>query len=150
MNYIIETDNLSKTYGRKKALDNVSIHIGQGDIYGLVGRNGAGKTTFMKILCGLIKKSGGSYSIFGKSNGELGSIMQRMGLLIEAPGIFGEYDAYTNLKIKCSLLGIRGKEEPERLLKLVGLESAGKKKAKHLTSTAKKSRSHNCDLDFKT
>ncbi len=131
MNYIIETDALSKKYGKKKALDSVSIHIGQGDIYGLVGRNGAGKTTLMKIICGLIKKSGGSYSVFGKKDGEVGNIMQRMGLLIESPGLYTEYDALTNLKIKCKLLGIRGDEEPKRLLELVGLESAGTKKAKH-------------------
>ena len=131
MNYIIETDALSKKYGKKKALDSVSIHIGQGDIYGLVGRNGAGKTTLMKIICGLIKKSGGSYSVFGKKDGEVGNIMQRMGLLIESPGLYTEYDALTNLKIKCKLLGIRGDEEPKRLLELVGLENAGTKKAKH-------------------
>ena len=133
MNYILETEGLTKTYGKKNALDDVSIHVEQGSIYGLVGRNGAGKTTLMKIVCGLIKKSGGTYSIFGKTDGEIGNIMQRVGLLIESPGIFDEYDALTNLKIKCSLLGIRGNEEPKRLLKLIGLEDAGKKKAKHFS-----------------
>ena len=133
MDYILETENLTKNYGRKKALEEVSIHVEQGAIYGLVGRNGAGKTTLMKIVCGLIKKNGGSYSIFGKKDGEIGSIMQRVGLLIESPGIFDEYDALTNLKLKCSLLGIRGEAEPKRLLKLVGLENAGKKKAKNFS-----------------
>ena len=60
MEYIIETENLTKQYGKKKALDNVSIHVAQGDIYGLIGRNGAGKTTLMKIICGLSRQSGGS------------------------------------------------------------------------------------------
>jgi len=133
MEYIIETENLTKQYGKKKALDNVSIHVAQGDIYGLVGRNGAGKTTLMKIICGLSRQSGGSYSIFGKRDGELGDIASRRGLLIESPGIFGEYDALTNLTLKCRLIGITDKEEPERLLKMIGLESAGKKKAKHFS-----------------
>ena len=133
MDYILETENLSKKYGRKRALDNVSIHVEQGDIYGLVGRNGAGKTTLMKIVCGLTRKSGGSYSIFGKGDREVGAVMQRVGLLIESPGYFEEFDALTNLKMKCSLLGIRGEEEPKRLLKLIGLEEAGKKKAKNFS-----------------
>ena len=133
MEYIIETENLTKKYGKKKALDNVSIHVSQGDIYGLVGRNGAGKTTLMKIISGLSKQTEGTYRIFGKKSGELGDIVTRRGLLIESPGIYGEYDALTNLTIKCRLIGITDKEEPKRLLKMIGLESAGKKKAKHFS-----------------
>ena len=133
MEYIIETENLTKKYGKKKALDNVSIHVSQGDIYGLVGRNGAGKTTLMKIISGLSKQTEGTYRIFEKKSGELGDIVTRRGLLIESPGIYGEYDALTNLTIKCRLIGITDKEEPKRLLKMIGLESAGKKKAKHFS-----------------
>ena len=68
MEYILETENLTKTYGKKTALNNVSIHVNQGDIYGLVGRNGAGKTTLMKIVCGLSRKSNGGFSIFGRKD----------------------------------------------------------------------------------
>jgi len=131
MEYILETENLTKTYGKKTALNNVSIHVNQGDIYGLVGRNGAGKTTLMKIVCGLSRKSNGGFSIFGRKDTELGDVAQRRGLLIESPGFFGEYDAETNLKIKCKLMGINDPEEPKRLVKLIGLEEAGNKKAKH-------------------
>ena len=133
MAYIIETENLTKVYGKKKALDGVSIHISQGEIYGLVGRNGAGKTTLMKIITGLSHQTSGRYSIFGKKEGELGNITSRRGLLIESPGIYQEYDALMNLTLKCRLIGITDKEEPKRLLKLVGLESAGKKKAKNFS-----------------
>ena len=86
MEYILETENLTKTYGKKTALNNVSIHVNQGDIYGLVGRNGAGKTTLMKIVCGLARKSNGEFSIFGRKDTELGDVAQRRGLLIESPG----------------------------------------------------------------
>ncbi len=130
MNNIVETMNLTKKYGSKKALDDVSIHVAQGDIYGLVGRNGAGKTTLMKILCGLAHQTGGDFSIFGKKGSEIGEIASRRGMLIESPGYFGEYDAKTNLRIKCRLVGMPDKEETERLLELVGLESVGKKKVK--------------------
>ncbi|MBO4416020.1 MAG: ATP-binding cassette domain-containing protein [Lachnospiraceae bacterium] len=131
MNSIVETMNLTKQYGNKKALDNVSIHVGQGDIYGLVGRNGAGKTTLMKIICGLAHQTSGDYSIFGKRGRELGSIAARTGMLIESPGYFGEYDAKMNIRIKCRLAGVSDKEEADRLIRMVGLEDAGKKKVKN-------------------
>ena len=130
MNNIVETVNLTKKYGEKRALDNVSIHIPQGEIYGLVGRNGAGKTTFMKIICGLAQASSGDYRLFGKPGNELGILAQRRGMLIEAPGYIAKFDAKTNMKLMCSLLGIRDKEEPERLLKMVGLGDTGKKKVR--------------------
>ena len=133
MDYILETENLTKMYGKKAALNNVSIHVNQGDIYGLVGRNGAGKTTFMKIVCGLAQKTKGNYYIFGRSDDALGDVAQRRGLLIESPGFFQEYSAEMNLKIKLKLMGINDPEEPKRLLKLIGLEDAGKKKAKHFS-----------------
>ncbi|MBO7336571.1 MAG: ATP-binding cassette domain-containing protein [Lachnospiraceae bacterium] len=131
MDNIVETFGLTKKYGEKTALDKVSIHVPQGEIYGLVGRNGAGKTTFMKIICGLSAQTSGEYTLFGKNAEELGLFSQRRGLLIENPGFYGNFDAKTNLTIMCSLLGIRDKAEPERLVKLVGLEGAGKKKIKH-------------------
>ena len=133
MDYILETENLTKMYGKKAALNNVSIHVNQGDIYGLVGRNGAGKTTFMKIVCGLAQKTKGNYFIFGRNDDALGDVAQRRGLLIESPGFFQEYSAEMNLKIKLKLMGINDPEEPKRLLKLIGLEDAGKKKAKNFS-----------------
>lgn len=130
MNNIVETMNLSKQYGSKKALDNVSIHVSQGDIYGLVGRNGAGKTTLMKIICGIAHQTGGDYTIFGKRGRELGQVAARIGMLIESPGYFAEYDAKTNLRIKSRLVGMADKEEADRLIRLVGLEDAGRKKVR--------------------
>ncbi len=128
MGYIVETVGLTKKYGEKRALDSVSIHVPQGAIYGLVGRNGAGKTTLMKMICGLSRPSAGEYMLFGKTESELGILSQRRGMLIESPGYYGKFDGRTNLKIMCSLLGIKDREEPDRLMKLVGLEDVGKKK----------------------
>ena len=130
MNNIVETVNLTKKYGEKRALDNVSIRIPQGEIYGLVGRNGAGKTTFMKIICGLAEATSGECRIFGKTGKELGILAQRRGMLIESPGYIAKFDAKTNMKLMCSLLGIKDKGEPDRLLKMVGLEDTGKKKVR--------------------
>ncbi len=127
MSYILETDGLTKVYGKKKALDHVSIHVGEGEIYGLVGRNGAGKTTLMRIVSGLANATEGSYAMFGKGESELGDLVLQRGLLIEDPGYFPNYSAYENLKLKCMALGIKDKDEPMRLLEAVGLRDAAKK-----------------------
>lgn len=121
MEYILETDNLTKAYGKKKALDNVSIHVKEGDIYGLVGRNGAGKTTFMKVTGGLAHATSGSYSLFGKTGPQLKDARTNIGLLIEDPGLLPDVSGVENLWLKCIALGLKDKSEPKRLMELVGL-----------------------------
>ena len=121
MEYILETDNLTKAYGKKKALDNVSIHVKEGDIYGLVGRNGAGKTTFMKVTGGLANATSGSYSLFGKTGPQLKDARTNIGLLIEDPGLLPDVSGVENLWLKCIALGLKDKSEPKRLMEQVGL-----------------------------
>ncbi len=130
MSYILETDGLTKAYGKKKALDHVSIHVGEGDIYGLVGRNGAGKTTLMRIVGGLADATEGSYKLFGKKESELGNMVLERGMLIEEPGYFPNYSAYENVRLKCIALGIKDKDEPMRLLDAVGLHDVARKPVK--------------------
>ena len=130
MSYILETNNLTKVYGRKKALNDVSIHVEEGDIYGLVGRNGAGKTTFMKVTSGLANASSGSYSLFGKSGNELKKSKENIGLLIEDPGLLPDINGVENLWLKCIAMGLKDKEEPKRLMELVGLGDVLKQKTK--------------------
>ena len=127
MEYLLSTENLTKQYGRKKAVDNVSIHVRQGDIYGLIGRNGAGKTTLMKILAGLAAPSAGSFSLFGEEGARAGRIMNRVGALIEEPGIYADMSAYGNLHAKCIALGVRNRDTERELLEIVGLADTGKK-----------------------
>ena len=67
MEYILETRDLTKVYGQKAAARDVNLHIREGQIYGLIGRNGAGKTTIMRMISGLAKPTSGSYSLFGKT-----------------------------------------------------------------------------------
>ena len=68
MEYIIETDNLTKKYKGFIALNNFNIHIPEGSIYGLIGKNGAGKTTLIRLICGLQNPTSGTYSIYGVKN----------------------------------------------------------------------------------
>ena len=127
MEYILTTENLTKTYGEKRAADSVSLHIKKGDVYGLIGRNGAGKTTILKMICGLSCPTSGSITFEGKTGAELSKQMHKIGSLIETPGLFPKMSAYQNIKIKCILCGKNDDAYIKSLLKQVGLEKVGRK-----------------------
>ena len=101
MDNIITTTDLTKFYGKQRACEKINIHVKKGEIYGLIGRNGAGKTTILRIISGLSYATGGEYSINGKRGKELAAEKRQIGTLIEAPGLFPDMTAYENLKIKC-------------------------------------------------
>lgn len=130
MDYVLTTNALSKSYGQFKALDGLSMKIPRGSIYGLVGKNGAGKTTLIRLICGLQHPSGGSYTLFGQSTGGgIESSRRRMGAVVETPSIYTDMTAEDNLKIQYRVLGLPSFDGIPELLKLVGLEDTGKKKA---------------------
>ena len=120
----MQTHALTKRYGEQLALDAVSLTLRQGDIYGLVGRNGAGKTTFFKCVMGLARPSAGEVEIGGEK-ANLNAARRRMGFMIN-PSFFPYLDPYENLNYLCCLKGIRDKGEVGRLLKLVGLDDVKK------------------------
>ena len=128
MDYILETKDLTKTYGNKEAAKDINLHIVPGQIYGLIGRNGAGKTTIMRMISGLSVPTSGSYSLFGKTGYAMGKILRDVGVLIEAPGIYPRLSAYENLKIKCIGAGVRTKNYVENLLETIGLDQSDWKK----------------------
>ena len=130
MDYVIETRELTKRYGQHAAADAVSLHVKRGEIYGFIGRNGAGKTTCMKMICGLTTPTSGGIRLFGKSEQESGSLRSRIGSLIEEPGLYYEMTAYENLKCRCLMTGIDEKGYIDSLLELVGLSYARNRKAK--------------------
>lgn len=128
MEYIITTDNLTKMYGKKAAAKDINIKVRRGEIYGLIGRNGAGKTTIMRMITGLTMPTKGSYALFEKTGPAVRKEMKKVGALIEAPGIYPGMNAYDNLKVKCLALGVDKGGYIEKLLELVGLADTGKKK----------------------
>lgn len=130
MDYIISTNCLTKQYGKFKAADSVSLHIKQGEIYGLIGRNGAGKTTVLKMLCGLARPTSGEIRLFGKTGSEMYPLMSRIGSLIEQPGLHLDISARGNLKMKCIAVGMYDKSYVDKLLDIVGLSDVGNKKVK--------------------
>ena len=128
MNYILETHDLTKIYGQKEAAKDINLHIREGRIYGLIGRNGAGKTTIMRMISGLSTPTRGSYSLFGKTGPEMKKELRNVGVLIEHPGLYPRLSAYENLKIKCIAMNIRPQGYVEELLKTVGLDGTDRKK----------------------
>ena len=133
MDYILTTNALTKTFGKYKASNEISIHVNRGDIYGLIGRNGAGKTTLMKMLGGLSHPTSGSFEIRGKNGENTEKMMPKVGILIENPGLYPNMTAMQNLKTKELALGIKDDNYLQGLLKEVGLDNTGKKKAKQFS-----------------
>lgn len=133
MDYILTTDKLCKFYGDKKACNEVSIHIKKGEVYGLIGRNGAGKTTILKMICGLSTPTSGSFTFMGKKNKEIKKDMKKIGSLIETPGLFPKMTAFQNVKLKCLSLGKSDNEYINSLLDLVGLTNAKNRLAQNFS-----------------
>lgn len=128
MEYLLSTDCLTKKFKMQTAVDHITVHIGRGEIYGMIGKNGAGKTTFLKMICGLSAPTGGDISLFGYHGSERKKVISRIGALIEAPGLYPDMSAYDNLKLKCICVGIRRKGYIQNILDIVGLGNAGRKK----------------------
>lgn len=125
---LLTTRGLTKQYGKHKAVDHVDLHLKKGAIYGFIGRNGAGKTTFLKMISGLAEPTEGEIELFGYTGKDLAKIRSRVGCLIESPGLYGNMNAYENLNIKCKLCGIKKDGYIEEILECVGLADVGKKK----------------------
>ncbi len=123
MEYVLRTYGLCKTYGGRRVLDNVSINIARGDIYGFVGENGSGKTTVIRLINGLIFENGGSYELFGVPNNDERILNERrkVGAVVEAPSIYLNMSALDNLKMQSKILGINDESRISAVLCEVGL-----------------------------
>ncbi|MBR6242937.1 MAG: ATP-binding cassette domain-containing protein [Ruminococcus sp.] len=132
MEYVFRTDQLCKHYKHFKALNGLTMNVPKGAIYGFVGRNGAGKTTLIRLLCGLQFPTGGSFELYGKSSSsaDISAARRRVGAVVESPSLFPEMTAEENLRYQYRLLGMPDYDGIPELLKLVGLDGTGKKKAK--------------------
>jgi ABC-2 type transport system ATP-binding protein len=134
MSSVIKTNKLSFSFSSGiKTLDDVSLDVPQGSIYGFLGPNGAGKTTTLRLLLGLLRNQQGRIEIFGNdfSSNRI-EILKRLGSLIEQPSLYGHLTAKENLEIYRRIYHC-GKPRVAEVLKLVGLENTGKKKAKQFS-----------------
>ncbi len=123
MESILETKDLVKRYRNVCAVNNVSLSIHKGDIFGFVGANGAGKTTFMRMVCGLIRPTSGSMNLFGESSEKgLQEKRKNMGALIEHPAVYTNMSALQNLDIQRRYLEMDFGSNPSKaLIDLLGL-----------------------------
>ena len=135
MEYILTANALYKQYGHYKVLNGFDLNVPRGAIYGLVGKNGAGKTTFIRIICGLQKPDAGDFTLYGTKGGsrEIIQARRRMGAVVETPSLYLDMSAEDNLKMQYRILGMPTFEGIEELLLLVGLPVVGKKKAGHFS-----------------
>lgn len=126
--YIIETNDLTKKYGNQVCVSHISLHVKKGRIYGLLGRNGAGKTTAMRMLLGLSRPNSGQIRIFGEPlAGNENKVLPRIGSLIESPGFYPNLTAEENLRIFAELRGLKNSKDIKTALELVNLPYRDKK-----------------------
>lgn len=126
--FVIETKQLTKIYGKQTVVSNVSLHVKRGRIYGLLGRNGAGKTTIMKMILGLTPITSGQVDVFGKNiKGREKRVFPRIGAMIETPGFYPNLTGTENLEIFAKLRGTAAPHAVENALKVVGLPYKDKK-----------------------
>ena len=123
-NLVIQTDRLTKRFGRVLAVDELSLEVPRGCIFGLLGPNGSGKTTAMGMLLGLVRPTSGSFRLFGAPAGN--DALRRIGAIIETPSFYPYLSGRRNLEYFQGILGHSDRDEIDRLLEQVGLsERAG-------------------------
>lgn len=135
MEYVLRVNAVSKNYRHFKALNGLTMNVPKGSIYGFVGRNGAGKTTLIRLICGLQEPTSGEYVLYGRKNTdkEIAKSRRRMGAVVETPSVYLDMTARDNLEQQYKILGLPSYDGLDDILKLVGLENTGKKKAKNFS-----------------
>ena len=134
--FAIVTNQLTKTYSHKNAVDHVDMHVPVGSIYGFVGENGSGKTTIMRLLMGLARPTEGDYQLFDVPNSDsrIFGIRNQISAIVEAPSLVPTMTAVDNLKYACMYYGLdESLEHIKEVLQQVGLEDTGKKVVKNFS-----------------
>ena len=127
MENIIQVDYLSKSFGKATVLNNINVSFSKGQIHGIVGRNGSGKTLLMKCICGFLKPTEGTVTVSGKVVGKDVEIPEDIGVIIETPGFVTNYSGYKNLKLLASVRGRISREDIEKAMELVNLDPKSRK-----------------------
>lgn len=127
MEYVMELDGLTKSFRKRKAVDNFTLKMEKGHIYGLIGPNGAGKTTIMKMMAGLTEPDSGTMRYFGSE--DVDSKRKRMSFIIEEPYMEYNMTAQENMRYLMYLRGVADEKRVDELLEYVGLKDTGRKAA---------------------
>ncbi len=119
---MVSVKKVSKVYGAERVLDQVSVSFARGQIHGLIGRNGSGKTMLLKCICGLTPVTEGVIRVGGKRIGRDVEIPESVGAIIETPGFLPNYSGYNNLKFLAGIKGRIGAREVREAMEFVGLD----------------------------
>lgn len=130
--YAVETRGLTKQYGDKAVVKDLHLKVEEGSIYGFIGRNGAGKSTTLKMVSGLATPTRGEVWLFGKPVSDP-VVRRRLGVLIESAGLYPNMTARQNVIMKAKCLGLAEEKRVDEVLELTGLADTGKKKVKHFS-----------------
>lgn len=120
-------ENVTKAFGNQEVLKTVCVKFETGKIYGIVGRNGSGKTVLLKCICGLLYPSTGTVTVGGKVVGKDVDYPENIGFIIETPGFLPRYSGLKNLKYLASIRGKVKEDEIRKYMELVGLNPDDKK-----------------------
>ena len=134
MEFAIETNELSKSYGSVRAVESVSLRVKPGEIYGFLGLNGAGKTTTIRLLLGMIRPQKGSVKVLGQAVGPYGrGPWARVGHLVETPSAYPDLSVGENLEVARRMQGIADKAATSRVIERLGLAPYADRKAGQLS-----------------
>jgi ABC-2 type transport system ATP-binding protein len=132
---VIATDALTKRYGEVVAVEGLSLHVEPGEIYGFLGINGAGKSTTIRMLLGMVQPSGGRVDLFGtRVRRGAGGVWGRVGYLVEAPAAYPELSVLENLEVVRRLRGIADARSVARVVQRLGLAPYANRTARSLSS----------------
>ena len=131
---VIRTNLISKTFSGTRAVDKVSLHVNAGEIYGFVGLNGAGKTTMIRMLLGMIRPTSGAAFLFGHEVGSRINVWQDVGYLVEIPHSYPNLSVYENLEVYYRLRNLPDRKCIDRVIDLLQLKRYQKTKSKHLST----------------
>ena len=118
----VKVENLSKQFGKTEVLHQVNVSFAKGQIHGLIGRNGSGKTMLLKCICGFVPATSGTITVQGKVVGKDIDIPKNIGIIIETPGFLPGYSAYKNLKFLADISGKADRQAVKDAIKMVGLD----------------------------
>lgn len=130
---IIQTENLTKKFGDIIAVNDVSINVREGEIYGFLGLNGAGKTTAIRLLLGMIKPNSGTIFLFGQNAKNASQIWNDIGFMVETPYAYPNLTVKENLEVFYQLRGLKDKKQIDKIIDVLQLGQYCDKKAKYLS-----------------
>lgn len=128
MSSIVEVKGLSKSFGKNRVLDNVSVSFEEKQIHGIIGRNGSGKTMLFKCILGMMPFSEGEILVRSRRVGKNVDVPDDVGMIIEGPGFLPNYSGYSNLRLLSRVKKVIGRDEIVRAIESVGLNPASRKR----------------------